>query len=143
MSLRILMIGNDSGYLDTDAQLLREKGIRVYVSENTGIVHDMIEEVKPDVVFFNWQTPDNQSADTYHSVLDNIRFASLPVIYTLSEDDVYLVNRKRTASRDQRSLICDSMMAAIRAALLTSSGGKKRVRLNPPSSGNQPLAHRA
>lgn len=124
MSLRILMIGNDLDYITTDGAVLREKGIRVYLNDNRKIVNDLIDEIKPDLVFIDWQTPDKNSTDTYHALLDNVRYASIPVVYTLAEDDVYLVNRKRTAARDRRYVMSDNFMDAIRLAL-TGKQNKK------------------
>jgi hypothetical protein len=144
MGLRILMIGNDSNYLAADAVMLRERGLRVYVSEHTGIINELIDEVRPDLIFINWQLPDKESTDAYHSVLDNIKFASIPVIYTLSEDDVYLVNRKRTAIRERRNIISDSVVDAVKMALVNvSNAGRKRVRLDNREFSNIATAYRA
>lgn len=131
MRIRILMVGNDPQYLAPDAEMLKERGFGVYTC-NDNCVSEMIEEVKPAVVFINPDNPGLSSTKVYHDLLDNIQYASLPVIYTLSEDDVYLVNRKRTASRDKRNMICDNVIDSIKTALLadTNFNRRKRVKLN-------------
>lgn len=120
MALRILMIGDDYTYLKTDEQMLRERGFRVYLCDDQNIATDMIGETKPDVVFINSQKPHKSATDIYHKILDNILYASLPVIFTLLEDDVYLVNRKRTAVREHRCSISDNIVDAIKTALMQS-----------------------
>ncbi len=144
MNLRVLMIGDNKEYLATDALLLRERNLRVYTCDDATIASELVDEVKPDVIFINWQNPDKTSTDLYHNILDNIRFASVPVIYTLSEDDVYLVNRKRTAARNRRNLISDNVLDAVRMALVNPSvPGRKRVKLDNGNFDILPFAHRA
>ena len=144
MNLGVLMIGNDPGYLAADVSVLRQRGFRVYTSVNPEITEELVDEVKPDVIFINWQQPVKESTDLYHEVLDNIRFVCIPVVYTLAEDDVYLVNRKRTAIREKRNDICDNIVDAIKTALSTPSvSGRKRVRLSSGGFNDLPIAHRA
>lgn len=136
MRIRILMVGNNAEYLTPDAEMLKDRGFAVYTCDET-CVNEMIDEVKPAVVFINPDNPGLVSTKVYHELLDNIHYASLPVIYTLSEDDVYLVNRKRTASRDKRNVICDNIVDSIKTALLsnTTFSKRKRVKLH----GNYPF----
>jgi len=122
------MVGNNAEYLAPDAEMLKERGFAVYTCSDD-IVSEMIDEVKPAVVFINPDNPGLSSTKVYHELLDNIHFASLPVIYTLSEDDVYLVNRRRTASRDKRNMICDNVIDSIKTALLADTDFKKRKRV--------------
>lgn len=131
------MVGNNAEYLAPDAEMLRDRGFAVYTCSDN-IVSEMIEEIKPSVVFVNPDAPGLSSTKVYHELLDNIHYASLPVIYTLSEDDVYLVNRKRTASRDKRNMICDNVIDSIKTALLadTAFTKRKRVKLH----GNYPTS---
>lgn len=144
MALRILMTGDDYNYLRYDAEMLRQRGFRVYFCDRKQILAEMIDEVKPDIVFINSKTPGKDSTDIYHNLIDNIVFASLPVIYTLSEDDVYLVNRKRTAIKERRYMMSDNIIDAIKMAIEDSSTSvKRRMPVQPPFFNNLPNARRA
>jgi hypothetical protein len=124
MNLRILMMGDDLSFMQADATLLRENGFRVHVCDNLSLMNELVEEVKPDVAFINPQSTNSITTDIYHNLLDNIVYACLPVIYTLSEDDVYLVNRKRTELKERRYIISDNILGAINMAVapVKSSG---------------------
>ena len=114
----------------TEAEMLKNRGFMVYTCEEEN-VDEAIAEIKPDVVFVNPHDPGLHSTKVYHQLLDNIKYASIPVIYTLSEDDVYLVNRKRTASREKRSVITDNIVDGIKSALLADSlTAKRRMKVN-------------
>ena len=122
MLLNILVISDNAQYTAADVQLLKDRGLYVYTCYNYNSVADMIAEVKPDIIFINPQEPGKEATEMYHALLDNVLIASTPVIYALVEDDVYLVDRKRTATRDRRNLIADNVIDAIKMAL---SGPKK------------------
>lgn len=130
MRIRILMTGGNTEYLATEAQVLKDRGFLVYTCDERNM-DEAIPEIRPDVVFINPEDPGMHSTKVYHELLDNIKYASVPVIYTLSEDDVYLVNRKRTASRDRRNIIADNVIDSIKYALLTdgSYNSSKRVKI--------------
>ncbi len=128
MALRVLMTGNDREFLKTDGKKLRERGFGVYICDQQ-IVEDMASEIKPDIILINSKVPDKSSTDTYHSLTDNILYASLPVVFTLSEDDVYIVNRKRTALKEARYQKTDSLVGAIRMALSPADTEPKQVPL--------------
>jgi hypothetical protein len=127
------MIGNDINYLSADADMLHARGLNVYVCDKADIINDMVEEVKPDIIFMNWQNADEANTGLYHSLLDNIRFAAIPIIFTLAEDDVYLVNRKRTATKDSRYITCDNVIDAIKVGL-TPVGATPRKNYYVPSA---------
>jgi response regulator RpfG family c-di-GMP phosphodiesterase len=143
--LRILIIGNDLQLLRADGDVLTQRGMRVYICDKCQNAAEMVEEVKPDLVFVDPKKPDKITTDVYHSLLDNIRYASLPIIFTLSEDDVYLVNRKRTAMKDRRYIISDNIVDAIKMAnvLPIANVSRKRVRISNPSYNNISFAYRA
>lgn len=144
MSLRILMIGDDPEYLEPDREMLRERGLRVYTCTNATIVQEMVGEIRPDVVFINTRKHDLNSTNIYHSLLDNIHFACIPIIYTLSEDDVYLVNRKRTAAKERRYIMSDNIVDAIKLSLInTAAAPRRRVRIDNPLYHNIVFAYRA
>ncbi len=110
------MAGNDEAYLAAEKETLRLKGFTVYVATNKQILKDLIEEIKPDLLFLNFQRPGDSDIALYHSVLDDVKIAGLPVVFTLSEDDVYLVNRKRTVSREKRNITAHNVIKAIKLA---------------------------
>ena len=145
MGLRILLIGDDLNHLKTDGALLRSKGCRVYFCVNEGLVNKMIEETRPDVVYINTQFHDEHSSALYNTLIDNIQHVSLPVIYTLSENDVYLVNRKRTALKERRYMTSNNLLDAIRISfeLPEVNRSKKRIPLFYPSYSSALSPHRA
>jgi DNA-binding NtrC family response regulator len=129
MRMRILMVGDDQNYMTPDAELLKERGFAVYTCSYDK-VSEMISETKPALIYINSGDPGAESTNAYHGILDNIQYASLPVVYTLAEDDVYLVNKKRTASRDKRNMICDNLIDSIKTALLNNiAKAKKRIKM--------------
>ncbi|HTM67393.1 MAG TPA: hypothetical protein VL093_13785 [Flavipsychrobacter sp.] len=140
MNLRILMMGDDLSFMQADATLLRENGFRVHVCDNLSLINELVEEVKPDIAFINPQLPTSSTTDVYHNLLDNIVYACLPVIYTLSEDDVYLVNRKRTELKERRYIISDNILEAINMALAPAKSSGKTV---PLQSNNYNIAKSA
>ena len=148
MRIRILMIGNDPAYLIPDAQMLKDRGFTVYTSEETNY-EGMIAEVKPSIIFVNFANPGQASTELYNKILDSVKHANIPVVYTLSEDDVYLVNKSRTTmSRDKRNLICDNIVDSMKAALLSNANftRKSRVKIdrnNGSDFGNYQYATRA
>lgn len=117
MRLKILLTGKDEKQQQPDAELLSQRGFLVYRCTES-MVNDMIDEIHPDVVIVNpVEKDDTTSSSLYERLLNNIKYARLPLIYTLSEDDVYLVNRKRTAVRGMRNFISDNIIDGIKTAL--------------------------
>lgn len=119
MRIRVLMIGDAN--TNADALFLKEKGMLVYrcIKEN---MHEMINELDPDAILVNFNEPQNNiSTECYHQLLDNVKYAHYPIIYTMMEDDVYLVNRKRTISKGKRTVIADNLIDSIRTAILPIS----------------------
>lgn len=117
MRLKVLMVGNSEG-ANADAEMLRDRGFLVYTCSET-TVNEMVEEVHPAVIFLNPEDSNNsKSIDVYNALLGNIFYTNYPVIYTMSEDDVYIVNRKRTSSKDKRTVISDNIVDSIKVALL-------------------------
>lgn len=120
MRIKVLMTGSTPAALAIEAELLKSKGFLVYGC-NEANVENMIGEIHPDVVYINPVQPGLESTRIYHEILNNVQYASIPVIYTLLEDDVYLVNRKRTASRDKRNIVCDNVLDAIKISLIATA----------------------
>jgi hypothetical protein len=118
-----------------DGTMLRAYGLHVYFCDNSIMVNEMVDEIKPDVVFINSKNHNENSTAIYHRLLDNIHYASIPVIYTLSENDVYLVNRKRTATKERRYITSNNVIDAIKMAFIPSEtpASKKRIPLLYPS----------
>ncbi len=111
MRIKILMACADN----TDAEMLKEHGFLVYTCDEYTL-KEMVDEIKPALVFIN--KPGNEANDIYNKFLNDLRFLSYPVIYTLAEDDVYIVNRKRTAAKKKRTVISDNIIDGIKTALL-------------------------
>ena len=129
MGLRILIIGDDLNHLKVDGEMLRRKGFRVYYCLNKDLVNEMLVETSPDLAFINSSCHTEDSAAIYHGLLDNLQYVTLPVIYTLSEGDVYLVNRKRTAIKEQRYMTTNNVLDAIRMAFLRQEETTARKRI--------------
>lgn len=131
MGIKVLMLGGDETYMLPDAQLLRDRGFWVYTCK-TDNVDEVIREIQPELVFVNPNDPGLGSTKVYHHLLDSVEFASVPLIYTLAEDEVYLVNRKRTSIKERRNFTSDNIIDGIRIALSHKSevtkvvGNKKR-----------------
>ncbi|MBS1586882.1 MAG: hypothetical protein JSS82_15210 [Bacteroidetes bacterium] len=115
--LNILMISDNARHAEADIQMLKDRGMHVYTCLDYGIAAEVVNEVRPDVIFINPEQPGKEATELYHTLLDNVTFATIPVVYVLVEDDVYLVDRKRTASRERRNLIADNAVDAIRLSL--------------------------
>ena len=134
MCIKILLVGDDPGSTLVDNQLLRERGLLVITTFNLQNIGEIIAEVKPDIVFFDPHKPNNLITDTYNDLVNDINFTQLPVIFTLSDDDVYLVTRKRTASKDRRTGITDNIIGAIKMALSnTITSQRKTHKIHHPN----------
>ncbi len=138
MRIRILLLGDDPLSSVADAQLLRERNMLVFTSFNLQNINELIAEVKPDIIVFDAHRSNNEITDLYNEVVNGIYFTNIPVVFTLSEDDVYLVTRKRTETKDKRSFIADNMVDAIKIALSSNRSYHKKTGKNPGtgSSGN-------
>jgi response regulator RpfG family c-di-GMP phosphodiesterase len=144
MRLKILLLGHDPVSMVADAQLLRERSMLVYTAYNLQNINELIGEVKPDVIFFDVHKSNNEITDAYNNMIKGTHFATIPVIFTLTEDDLYLVTRKRTDTKDKRSLIADNMIDAIRLALHSNKTYHKKSVKTPDhgNSGNiKPMNH--
>ncbi len=126
MRLKVLLTGKDRNCHTPDAEMLTERGLLVYRCEEKS-VDQMIDEVHPDVVIINPLDDSESSTSLYNRLLSSIKYARLPLIYTLSEDDVYLVNRKRTALKGLRNFIVDNLIDGIKTALSTSSNNNNTM----------------
>lgn len=119
MRFKVLMVVDDMQHAAADIELLREKGFLVYTTTSI-IVDEMIEEVKPDLVFINPTDQDSSATNLYNRMIDNLKFATLPVLYTLSEDDLYLISKKRTSTKDSKNYISDNIIDGIKVSLLSN-----------------------
>lgn len=119
MRLRVLLTGNDKFSQEPDAELLRERGFLVYRCDER-MVSDMIDEIRPDVLIINPTENQASAGNLYQRLLKSIKYAALPLIYTLSEDDTYIVNCKRNI-RNKTSYIVDNIVDGIKTALNTNN----------------------
>jgi response regulator RpfG family c-di-GMP phosphodiesterase len=125
MRIKVLLFGNDPPSLVADAQLLRERNILVFPAFNLQNTDELIQEIKPDLIFFDANSSNAEITQVYNDIVNGIRFTNIPVVFTLSEDDVYLVTRKRTEEKSKRTLIADNMIDAIRMALSSKNFHRK------------------
>ncbi len=132
MRLRVLLTGNDKFSQEPDAELLRERGFLVYRCDER-MVSDMIDEIGPDVLIINPTENQASAGNLYQRLLKSIKYAALPLIYTLSEDDTYIVNCKRNI-RNKTSYIADNIVDGIKTALNTNNNrGLNNLRLKVAS----------
>jgi DNA-binding NtrC family response regulator len=131
MRLKVLLIGDDPVSLVADGQLLKERGLMVFSAFNMQNITEIINEVKPDVLFFDPQQTNNTINETYNSLISNVIFNGLPIIFTLTEDDMYLVTRKRSNTREKKNLIADNMIDAVKMALRSSKTYYKKAQKVP------------
>ncbi len=137
MRIKILLLGNNPASLVADAQLLRERGMLVFSAFNLENILELIAEVKPDLLFFDAHRSNPLITEAYNNMVNGIYFTNIPVVFTLSEDDVYLVTRKRTEARNKRTMISDNMIDAIKMALLPAKPvQKKQQKITKPKQGD-------
>lgn len=117
MRTKILMAGDDTAMLHTHGQMLKNKGMYVYTVFNLGHVHETIAEVNPDLIFFDAAKISYQLTEAYNNIINSIYYKDIPVIFNLSEVELYLVNRKRTWAIEKKTLTADNVMDAISIAL--------------------------
>lgn len=118
MNIRVLVVGNSEENIQPEAEMLKNRGFVAYTGHES-TVEEMIEEVKPHVVYFNAANPDSKTTRVYHTLLKKMRINHIPVVYTLAEDDAYIVNK--TVSRQKKSYILDNIVDSIKIALLDES----------------------
>ncbi|HEY9178921.1 MAG TPA: hypothetical protein VIN07_14595 [Flavipsychrobacter sp.] len=122
MRLKVLLTGRDKFSQEPDAELLRSRGFLVYRCDEH-VINDMIEEVRPDVLIINPVEDQPSATNLYQRILKSIKYATLPLIYTLSEDDTYIVNSKRN-TRNKKSYIVDNIIDGIKTALTSNNKGR-------------------
>jgi len=135
MRIKILLLGDYPPALVPDRQLLRDKGMLVFTSFNLENIDALIDEIKPDLIFFDAQNhSSNQMNDTYNAFINNMHYAHLPVIFTLEEDDIYLVTRKRTDIKSKRKIIANNIISALKLAFSVNKvNDKKTYKIHYPS----------
>jgi response regulator RpfG family c-di-GMP phosphodiesterase len=137
MRIKILLLGDNPASLVADAQLLRERGMIVFSAFNLENIVELIAEIKPNLLFFDAHRSNPRITEAYNNLANGMYFSGIPVIFTLSEDDVYLVTRKRTEAKNKRTLIADNMIDAIKLALQpTKNTPKKPQRILKPGLGS-------
>ena len=127
MRIKILLLGFDPYSIVADAQLLRDRGMLVYTAFNLQNINDLIGEVLPDIIFFDAHKSNNEITEAYNTMVNGEHVKTIPVIFTLSEDDLYLVTRKRSDAKDKRSLIADNIIDAIKMALYSNKSFQKKI----------------
>ena len=118
MRIRILLVGDNPESVAADGLLLRERSLMVITTFNTQNLDEMVDEVKPDIVFFDPHGSNMPITDAYNSFLVDSRYAHIPIIFTLSEDNIYLVTRKRTApALPGTNIVNNNIIEAVKALL--------------------------
>lgn len=108
------MVGDDPVMLAADIQLLRDKHFLVYTDFNTDNLNPLIEEICPDLLFINPQNANAVLDEVYNAIAADTWHTG-PVVYTLQEDDVYLVTKKNVATGNT-TVIADNILSAIKMA---------------------------
>jgi len=115
MRLKVLMVVNKGNETHPDAEMLKERGMLVYTC-NDAIAEDMVEELVPDVVLINPVVPNAGITKAYRKLLKNKFHFHIPVIYTLTEDEQYLINIRVKANKMVK-LVADNIVDSIRKSL--------------------------
>ena len=129
MRIKILMLGADTSSLMADEQLLKERGFLVLSGSNLRNMNELASEMKPDLVFFDPQEPNNVVTDACNDFVNNAHFTNIPVILTISDDDAYRVTPERTDNKDDRAMITDNILDAIKIALEGPRPEPKKIAL--------------
>ena len=118
------MVTNGESECCPDAEVLKERGMLVYTC-NDAIAEDMVAELSPDVVLVNPNVPSAAITKAYHKLL---RHFKIPIVYTLAEDEQYLVNIRNTANKLVK-LVTDNIVDGIRNSINVSVGNKYRAKI--------------
>lgn len=113
--MKILMVVDKEDKIHPDAEMLKERGMLVYTCSDA-IAEDMVEELVPDVVLINPEVPNAGITKAYHKLLRNKFHFRMPVIYTLAEDEQYLINIRSRANKIVK-LVADNIVDSIRKSL--------------------------
>ncbi|RYZ51529.1 MAG: hypothetical protein EOP49_11500 [Sphingobacteriales bacterium] len=126
----VLLVENKGKAGGSRKGFLQALGYQVKLCSVAAQIDKLITAHRPAIVFINSEHTDYLSTSVYNNLLDNVSIASIPLVYTLSENDVYLVNRKRTASRNDRDFFASSVAEACNLALQPPASGRniRRVR---------------
>ncbi|MBS1688848.1 MAG: hypothetical protein JSS96_09005 [Bacteroidetes bacterium] len=116
MRIKVLMVGDDPVFSIADARILKNKNVLVYNTYNVDNLDDLIDEIRPNIIFINASRPDNY-INTYKGVISDDRYVKVPVIYTLAEDNVYLVNKPISNTKERRKIIAESVVDAVKISL--------------------------
>lgn len=141
MRIKILMISDDVIAGLADARILKDKGLIVHTCYNIDNIPGVIDEIKPDLIFINPHTSSNDITNLYNSLVGSMSITGIPIIYTLSEDDVYLVNRKRTSAKDKRNFICDNIIDAVKVAMKKNAPSPKSIYIQKKAQFSQDKMH--
>ena len=116
MRIKVLMVGDDPVFSIADARILKNKNVLVYNTYNVDNLDALVDEIRPNIIFINASCPDNY-INTYKGVINDDRYVTVPVIYTLAEDNVYLVNKPISSSKERRKIIAESVVDAVKISL--------------------------
>lgn len=130
MRFKILLVTNKDKATAADAEMLRERGMLVYTCDSS-IAAEMVGEIVPDVVLVNPNEPDASLTKSYHSLLQQKKDMNIPVIYTLAEDELYLINIRRRNKIERRT--ADNIIDSIKTSLTDVIAHNKPKSYNLPA----------
>lgn len=130
MRFKILLVTNKDKATAADAEMLRERGMLVYTCDSS-IAAEMVGEIVPDVVLVNPNEPDASLTKSYHSLLQQKKDMNIPVIYTLAEDELYLINIRRRNKIERRT--ADNIIDSIKTSLTDVIAHNKSKSYNLPA----------
>jgi DNA-binding response OmpR family regulator len=137
--MKILLLGDDPLLLMTDGQFLRDRGFHVHTAFNLDYLDTIIDEVQPDLVFFDTHEQNSRITDAYNQLVCAANFPNIPVIYTLEEDEVYLVTRRKKRLAQKKTAIADNIMSALKLAVNYPNVPTRRPRAVTNSAPVTPL----
>ena len=115
MRIRVLLVSTDEANGKRDRKLLTNHGFQVFhchsdqVPERAGVI-------QPEIILINNGEVIGEN-NIYNTLSNNVLLARFPIVFILAENEVYLINRKRTAMKENRYLISNSLFDAMNQAV--------------------------
>lgn len=115
--LKILIAGNDENYMAVDQIRLHDHGFHVFKTLSLGNITELAAEIKPNVIYLNFQKPEQYEFNLFTRFLKNEQLTHLPVVFALEENEAYLVNTSRCNKLANNSCIATELLPAMKLAL--------------------------
>ena len=116
MRIRVLLVSMDKANGKRDQQILTDQGFQVFHCDSDK-VPEKAGEIQPEIILINSAEEVKGENNLYNTLSNNVLLARFPIVFTLAENEVYLINRSRTAMKEDRYLISNSLFDAMNQAV--------------------------